>query len=174
MSLEIAPGDLGAVAADATKTARAAADGKVAVEYAPPKNPVEVSFDQARIRQAAVILLDNAVKYTPEGGRVVVSVGQENGWVTLEVSDTGIGIPEDELPLVFKRFHRTDQARTQNASQGGTGLGLSIASQIAEAHGGRIEAKSELGEGSTFTLRIPRSRPPSDVRELRLPSSPRS
>ena len=159
MSLEVAPGDLSAVAADATKTARAAADGKVAVEYAPPSKPVETSFDQARIRQVAVILLDNAVKYTPEGGKVVVSVSRENGWATLEVSDTGIGIPEDELPLVFKRFHRADQARTQSASQGGAGLGLSIASQIAEAHGGRIEAKSEPGEGSTFTLWIPWSKP---------------
>jgi two-component system, OmpR family, sensor kinase len=157
--LELAPRDLGAVAVDATKTTRAAADGKVAVEYTPPGKPVEVSFDQARIRQAAVILLDNAVKYTPEGGKVVVSVGQENGWATLEVSDTGIGIPEDELPLVFKRFHRADQARTQSASQGGAGLGLSIARQIAEAHGGRIEVKSEPGEGSTFTLWIPGSRP---------------
>ena len=158
-SLELAPGDLGAVAVDAAKTARAAADGKIAVEYSPPGKPVEVSFDQARIRQAAVILLDNAVKYTPEGGKVVVRVGQENGWATLEVSDTGIGIPQDELPLVFKRFHRADQARTQIASQGGAGLGLSIARQIAEAHGGRIEAKSEPGEGSTFTLWIPWSKP---------------
>lgn len=158
-SLELAPGDLGAVAVDAAKTARAAADGKIAVEYSPPGKPVEVSFDQARIRQAAVILLDNALKYTPEGGKVVVRVGQENGGATLEVSDTGIGIPEDELPLVFKRFYRADPSRTQSASQGGAGLGLSIARQIAEAHGGRIEAKSEPGEGSTFTLWIPWSRP---------------
>jgi signal transduction histidine kinase len=159
ISLELAPGDLGAVAVDAAKTARAAADGKIAVEYLPPEKPVEVSFDQARIRQAAVILLDNAVKYTPQGGNVVVKVRQENGWATLEVSDTGIGIPEHELPLVFKRFYRADQARTQSASQGGAGLGLSIARQISEAHGGKIEAKSKPGEGSTFTLWIPWSRP---------------
>ena len=175
MSLEVTFGDLGAVTADATKTARAAADGKVAVEYAPPEKPVELSFDQARIRQAAVILLDNAVKYTPQGGKVVVSVGQGNGWATLEVSDTGIGIPEHELPLVFKRFHRADQARTQSASQGGAGLGLSIASQIAEAHGGRIEVKSEPGEGSIFALWIPcGADPPPDPSERQLPTSPRS
>ena len=157
--LELVPGDLGAVAADAAKAARAAADDKVMVEYVPPREPVEVSFDRARVRQAAAILLDNAVKYTPEGGNVVVRVGQENGWARLEVSDTGIGIPEDELPLVFERFHRADPARTQSASQGGAGLGLSIARQIARAHGGEIEAKSEPGEGSTFALRLPRSRP---------------
>jgi signal transduction histidine kinase len=157
--LELAPGDLGDVAADATKAARAAADDRVAVEYVPPGKPVEVSFDRARIRQAAAILLDNAIKYTPEGGNVVVSVRQENGWAKLQVSDTGIGIPEDELPLVFERFHRADPARTQSTSQSGAGLGLSIARQIARAHGGEIEAESEPGEGSTFALRIPRSRP---------------
>ena len=84
----------------------------------------------------------------------MIGVGQENGWARLEVSDTGIGIPADELPLVFERFHRVDPAR----SEGGVGLGLSIARQIARAHGGEIEAKSELGVGSTFVLRIPRSR----------------
>lgn len=84
----------------------------------------------------------------------MIGVGQENGWARLEVSDTGIGIPADELPLVFERFHRVDPAR----SEGGVGLGLSIARQIARAHGGEIEAKSEPGKGSTFALRIPRSR----------------
>jgi signal transduction histidine kinase len=103
--------------------------------------------------------LDNAVKYTPEGGNVVVSVGEEDGWAGLEVSDTGIGIPKDELPLVFERFHRVDPARTQSLTPGGAGLGLSIARQIARAHGGEIVAESEPGEGSTFTLWIPCNRP---------------
>ena len=152
--LELAPGDLAAVATEAVKAARAAAGSKVAVEYAPPEEPVDASFDPARIRQVAAILLDNAVKYTPEGGTVAVDVGTENGWVQLEVSDTGIGIPESDLPLVFERFHQVDTAR----AEGGAGLGLSIARQIARAHGGEIEAKSEIGEGSTFVLRIPRSR----------------
>ena len=157
--LELTRGDLGAVAAGAAKAAKAAAGYKVAVEYAPPGKNVELSFDRARIRQAAAILLDNAVKYTPEGGSVLVSVGEEDGWAELEVSDTGIGIPKDELPLVFERFHRVDPARTQNLTQGGAGLGLSIARQIARAHGGEIVAESEPGEGSTFTLWIPCNRP---------------
>jgi signal transduction histidine kinase len=152
--MELAPEDLGAVATEAVKAARAAAGGKVAVEYVAPAEPVEASFDRARIRQVAAILLDNAIKYTPEGGTVAVDVGRENGWVRLEVSDTGIGISADELPLVFERFHRADPAR----AEGGAGLGLSIARQIARAHGGEIEVKSEPGEGSTFALRIPRSR----------------
>jgi two-component system OmpR family sensor kinase len=153
--LELAPGDLSAIAAGAVQTARAAADSKIAIEYVPPGEPVEASFDKTRIRQVADILLDNATKYTPEGGTIVVRVGQENGWARLEVSDTGIGIRADELPLVFERFHRVDPAR----SEGGAGLGLSIACQTARAHGGKIEAKSEPGKGSTFILRIPRSRP---------------
>ncbi len=155
---EFAPGDLGDVAADAVKAARAVAGDRVAVEYEPPVEPVEAYFDRAHARQVAAILLDNAVKYTPEGGTVVVSVGQENGWVELKVSDTGIGIPADELPLVFERFHRADPARVQTGFRDGAGLGLSIARQIARTHGGEIEAESEPGEGSTFLLRIPRSR----------------
>jgi two-component system, OmpR family, sensor kinase len=158
-TLELTPGDLGAIAADAAKAARAAAGDKVVIEYVPPGNNVELSFDRMRIRQAAAILLDNAVKYTPEGGNVVVSVREEDDWAGLEVSDTGIGIPKDELPLVFERFHRVDPARTQSLTQGGAGLGLSIARQIARAHGGEIEAESEPGEGSTFTLWLPRNRP---------------
>ena len=129
------------------------------VEYVLPEEAVEVSFDRSRIRQVAAILLDNAVKYTPEEGHVVVRAGQEDGWATIEVSDTGIGIPEEELPLVFERFHRVDPARTQSAPQSGVGLGLSIARQIARAHGGEIEAESEPGKGSTFVLRLPRSKP---------------
>lgn len=158
-TLELTPGDLGAITADATKAARAAVGDKVVIEYVPPGNNVELSFDRTRIRQAAAILLDNAVKYTLEGGNVVVSVGEEDGWAGLEVSDTGIGIPKDELPLVFERFHRVDPARTQSLTQGGAGLGLSIARQIARAHGGEIVAESEPGEGSTFTLWIPCNRP---------------
>jgi signal transduction histidine kinase len=152
--LELAPEDLREVATEAVKAARAAAGGKVEIEYVAPDEPIEASLDRARIRQVAAILLDNAIKYTPEGGTVAVDVGRENGWMRLAVSDTGIGIPADQLPLVFERFHQADPAR----AEGGAGLGLSIARQIARAHGGEIEAKSEPGEGSTFALRIPRSR----------------
>jgi two-component system, OmpR family, sensor kinase len=149
--LEFAVGDLGAVAAEAVDAARAAADGKVVIEYVPPKGPVEASFDRDQLYRAATVLLDNATKYTPEGGLVTVKVGEENGWVRLAVSDTGVGIPAEDLPRVFERFYRADPAR----SRGGTGLGLSIARQIAQAHGGEIEAKSKPGKGSTFILCIP-------------------
>ncbi len=83
-----------------------------------------------------------------------MAVHESEEWAKIEVSDTGIGIPEDQLPLVFERFHRADQARASS----GAGLGLAIAWQIAEAHGGKIEAKSSVGRGSTFTLSIPQEK----------------
>ena len=153
--MEVGRHDLALVAEEAVQTAQASANGKVSVEYIPPAREVGATFDRDRVLQVASILLDNAVKYTPEGGSVAVRVVAADGWATLEVTDTGIGIPEDELPLIFERFHRADTARTE----GGAGLGLSIARQVAESHGGRIEARSTPGEGSTFTLLLPRKGP---------------
>ena len=153
--LEIEDHDLAAVAEEAAQTA---AGEKIAIEYLPAKRQVNAPFDRDRIRQVASILLDNAVKYTPKDGKATVTARERDGWAELEVSDTGVGIPEDQLPLVFERFHRVDPSRTA----GGAGLGLSIARQIAEAHGGKIEVKSTPGEGSTFRLRLPKKLP--DVR----------
>lgn len=153
--LQLADGDLGAVAAEAVGAARAAAGGKVVIQHVPPKEPVEAFFDEARIRRTVDILLDNAVKYTPQGGVVTVGVGREDGLLRLRVSDTGTGIPAEDLPRVFERFYRADPAR----SEGGSGLGLSIARQIARAHGGEIEAASRPGRGSTFILSLPENGP---------------
>jgi two-component system OmpR family sensor kinase len=150
--LEIEDHDLAAVAEEA---AQSAAGEKIAIEYLPAKQRVNAPFDRDRIRQVASILLDNAVKYTPEGGKVTVTARERDGWAELEVSDTGVGIPEDQLPLVFERFHRADPSRTAD----GAGLGLSIARQIAEAHGGKIEVESKPGEGSTFMLQLPKKLP---------------
>jgi signal transduction histidine kinase len=95
------------------------------------------------------------VKYTPEGGRVTVRTMEEEDTVAVEVSDTGVGISEDQVPHIFERFYRADEARSTE----GSGLGLAIARQIAEDHGGSIEVRSNLGEGSTFIIRIPRRTP---------------
>ena len=149
--------DLSTVVADAVKTARTAAGGKVAIEYRPSEGRIVATFDRARVRQAISILLDNAIKYTPEGGEVWIETRERDGLAEIVVSDTGVGIPEEQLPLVFERFYRVDKARTR----GGAGLGLAIARQVAEAHGGGIEAQSEPGRGSTFVLRIPLSGPTS-------------
>jgi len=149
--MEVGRYDLGAVAKEAIETA---ADGRVSVEYVPPEHKVLATFDRERVSQVASILLDNAVKYTPEGGSVTVRVEEQDDSVGLAVSDTGAGIPEDQLPLVFERFYRADAARAEE----GVGLGLSIARQIAEAHGGTIRARSKVGVGSTFVLLLPRQK----------------
>jgi two-component system sensor histidine kinase ResE len=150
--MEVGHHDLGAVAREATETA-GAADGKVSVEYVTGEHEVMGTFDRERILQVVSILLDNSVKYTPEGGSVTVGVEEHDGSVALTVTDTGIGIPEDQLPLVFERFFRADAARAED----GVGLGLSIARQIAEAHGGTIEVRSTVGAGSTFVLLLPQT-----------------
>jgi two-component system OmpR family sensor kinase len=153
--MEVGRYDLGAVAKEATEITDAAAEGRVSVEYFPSEHEVMATFDRERVLQVASILLDNALKYTSDGGSITVRVEDEGDSVALVVSDTGVGIPEDELPLVFERFYRADSARAEE----GVGLGLSIARQIAEAHGGTIRARSRVGEGSTFVFLLPRQKP---------------
>ncbi|MDP8924567.1 MAG: ATP-binding protein [Chloroflexota bacterium] len=109
--------------------------------------------DQTRLTQLLVNLLDNAVKYTPDGGTVTVSTGRDAGQAILSVADTGIGVAPEHLPHLFERFYRADAARAR--AEGGAGLGLSISRWIAEAHGGRIDIESRLGEGTTVTVRLP-------------------
>jgi signal transduction histidine kinase len=156
--LDVGRHDLAKVAEEAVQAVRAAVNGKVSIEYAGSGREVEATFDKGRVLQVAAILLDNAVKYTPEGGRVTVRTWENKDQVALEVSDTGIGIPQDQLPLIFERFHRVDNSRTEE----GAGLGLAIARQIAESHGGEIEARSTPDEGSTFTLLLPKKAPTNE------------
>ena len=111
--------------------------------------------DETQLTSMFTNLVDNAVKYTPPGGRVEVTGGCEDSEIVIRVSDTGIGIPEGKLPRIFERFYRVDKARSKET--GGTGLGLSIVKHIAENHGGRVTVESTLGEGSTFTVYLPRS-----------------
>ena len=150
--LDVGRHDLAAVAEEAVQAARAGANEKVTIEYVRPERGFKATFDRVRVLQIASILLDNAVKYTPQGGSVAVRLMEGDGRVGLEVSDTGVGIAEDELPLIFERFHRVAPSRTD----GGAGLGLPIARQIAESHGGEIRVRSTPGEGSTFTLLLPK------------------
>ena len=109
------------------------------------------------LERAVTNLIDNAIKYTPEGGRIHVSAARENGSVLIEVSDNGIGIPLGELPRIFERFYRVDRSRSREL--GGTGLGLSIVKHVVQTHGGSIEADSAPGKGSTFRLRLPANEP---------------
>jgi signal transduction histidine kinase len=107
-----------------------------------------------------LILVDNALKYTPSGGRVTIAGHAEASDVTISVADTGAGISPDDLPHVFERFWRADKVRSRE--MGGTGLGLTIAKQTAELHGARLGVKSEIGRGSTFSVRFPRPGRPAD------------
>jgi two-component system sensor histidine kinase SenX3 len=113
-----------------------------------------VRGDETQLTSMFMNLVDNAVKYTSPGGRVEVTGGFEGSEVVIRVSDTGIGIPEGKLPRIFERFYRVDKARSKET--GGTGLGLSIVKHVAENHGGRVAVESTLGEGSTFTVYLPR------------------
>jgi two-component system phosphate regulon sensor histidine kinase PhoR len=111
--------------------------------------------DEEAVAQILDNLVDNAVKYTPPGGRIRVRWGADDGHVQLEVEDTGIGIPENDLPRIFERFYRVDKARSREL--GGTGLGLSIVKHLVQAMRGNIRAGSRVGHGTTFTVRLPRA-----------------
>jgi two-component system, OmpR family, sensor kinase len=109
--------------------------------------------DPDRIKQLLLNLVDNAIKYTPQGGQVTLSLQRVEGWAQLSVADTGIGIPAQDLSHIFERFYRVDKARSRAA--GGTGLGLSIVQWIVQAHGGKIDVQSEMGKGTTFIVWLP-------------------
>jgi signal transduction histidine kinase len=116
--------------------------------------PIEAPGDPDALRQLALILLDNALKYTPPGGRILVRLEAVGDEARLAVSDTGVGIAAEDLPHIFERFYRADHAR----QAGGAGLGLSIAASIAARHGGALAVTSTPGRGSTFTVRLPQAR----------------
>jgi heavy metal sensor kinase len=118
---------------------------------------VEVEGDRVKLRQLFLNILDNALRYTPSGGSISASLIAKDGFAVVRVSDTGIGIPEEQLELIFERFHSVDKARSR--SEGGAGLGLAIAKQIVENHNGRIEVESKVGKGSTFRIFLPLSEP---------------
>jgi signal transduction histidine kinase len=126
------------------------------VDIRMPPEPVILAADRSRIRQLILNLVENAVKYTPRGGRVSVELGASDGQVVLTIADTGIGIAAGDLPHIFDRFWRADQARTRTSERPGVGLGLAISKWIAEAHGGTIDVQSRPGRGTTFTVGFPR------------------
>jgi two-component system phosphate regulon sensor histidine kinase PhoR len=116
----------------------------------PPQLPL-VMADAERMQMVVTNLIHNAVKFTPPGGKVAVTAESDGNEVVFSVSDTGVGIPTEDLPRIFERFYKADRAR----SGGGTGLGLAIAKHLVEGHGGRIWAESIEGQGSTFFFTLP-------------------
>ena len=133
--------------------ARAEAKG-VALASRLPASAPDVSFDRTRLAQVVGNLLDNAIRHTPPGGSVSVTLEFDADAATVSIRDTGEGIPEEQLPFVFDRFYRVDPSRSRVT--GGAGLGLTIARQLVEAHGGAIRAQSEPGRGTTLTFHLPK------------------
>ncbi|WP_457626162.1 sensor histidine kinase [Persephonella sp.] len=112
-----------------------------------------VSVDEKKFSILLKNLIENAIKYNKQDGTVEVKVKKSRNYAEISVIDTGIGIPKDSLPLIFERFYRVDKSRSRNV--GGTGLGLSIVKHITEAHNGKVNVESEVGEGSKFIVKIP-------------------
>jgi heavy metal sensor kinase len=145
--------NLGELAASTVEHMRLVADDRGVQLQASALAPVTVRGDARRLKQVIVNLLDNAIKFTPQGGIVGVSTQQHDGFGLLEVFDSGIGIPSDSLPHVFDRFYRVDAARSRD--EGGAGLGLSIVRSICNAHGAEIDVGSTPGCGTRFRVRFP-------------------
>jgi two-component system phosphate regulon sensor histidine kinase PhoR len=154
LDLEFRPVSVYQLVQSCVETARfKAARKELTLEIRIPEGLPSVQGDSNGLQEVLQNLLDNAVQYTPAGGRLEVSASNQGGTVRLTVSDTGIGIPQAEQERIFERFYRVDAARSREA--GGTGLGLSIARHIVEAHDGLLWVESAVGEGSHFHFNIP-------------------
>ncbi len=152
--------DVNAVIARSIDRSIIEADQKKIALVQDTAGPLAVEGNADQIALAIGNLVSNAVNYSPERSTVVVSARQHDDTVDLSVTDQGIGIPEDELPRIFERFYRVDPAR--HRSTGGTGLGLSIVKHIAASHGGEVRVWSKEGQGSTFTVSLPRHHAPEE------------
>ena len=151
------PVDVSSLVADVVRSGTIVADGRVNIQ-ASVMGELVVHADPDRIKQVLLNLLDNAIKHSPHSGTVrIAGTSTDAGMVLLSVSDSGIGIPAEDVPHVFERFYRVDKSRSR--ANGGAGLGLSIAKSIIEAHGGDIEVQSAVGVGTTFNVWLPAYQP---------------
>ena len=149
LQLRPEPTDLPVLVGETLSAVRSQAEAAgVVLEMRVDNDPPLVEVDPLRLRQVLHNLLSNALRYTPKGGEVRVEVAEEDEHIELHVIDTGSGISAEHLPHIFDRFYRIDDS-------GGSGLGLAICKDLVEAHGGTIEAESELGQGTTVTVRLP-------------------
>ncbi len=155
LTLQVQTMDMADVVKDAAATYKPLAQSRtitLKVELLGAIPPIQ--GDPARLRQVMLNLLDNALRHTPDGGKVGITLQKQNGWLQVQIQDSGSGIEAEHLPFVFDRFYRTERGRDRERS--GTGLGLAIAKGIVETHGGQIAAASPgPGQGSTFTVALP-------------------
>lgn len=151
ITLELKPLDVVPVLQESLEDFRALVEKKkIAFKLSSPDRFV-IFGDKDKLKRAFLNLLDNAVKYTPSGGKIDVDIARENSWGKIIIRDTGIGITEQDMPHIFKRFYRINK----HSQSAGFGLGLSIAKSIVDAHYGKIEVKSQLNRGSVFTIYLP-------------------
>jgi signal transduction histidine kinase len=160
LSIEPVPLDLGELAERLVRETRPLLS-RHTIEYVGASEPARVSGDELRLEQALQNLLQNAVKYSPDGGAIIVRVERDDDKASVSVSDAGIGIPPEALPRLFHRFYRAPNVDPQHFS--GLGVGLYVVKEIVGLHGGTIDVSSELGAGSTFVFTIPLLGQPEDV-----------
>jgi two-component system, OmpR family, sensor kinase len=160
LALEVS--DLRDIVADVGETAGMLGEsGGLTAVHTTPDSPVLLAVDRHRIREMLLNIVTNAIKYTARGGTVSLGLEQNDEFVIFTVRDTGIGIAAGDLPHIFERFWRADQARSRTGDRPGTGLGLAITKWIAEAHGGTITVQSRPGRGSVFIVKLPKNAEPN-------------
>ncbi len=157
LPMHLQPLDLAPLIANIVRSGHIMADGRVEVNSVVSGEAI-IQGDSDRLKQVLLNLVDNAIKHTPDGGKVIINAASPDGHnVVISVTDTGIGIPPQDLAHVFERFYRVDKSRSR--AQGGAGLGLAIAKSFVEAHGGQIDVQSTMGEGTAFIVTLPAYRP---------------
>jgi heavy metal sensor kinase len=154
VKLQVAEFYLNDLVAECCRSAQTLASARRVTLECPPHDDVSFRGDEELVRRMVMNLIDNAIRYTPEGGRVTATLESRGGDVAIRIADTGVGIAPEAAPHVFERFYRGDKARSRQ--DGGFGLGLAIVKWIAESHRGGVELASTPGAGSTFTVTLPR------------------
>lgn len=168
LTMQFVPMDLAPLISDINRSAQVLAGSRLAVATTCEEG-LTLQADPDRLKQVLLNLVDNAIKHTPDAGTVRVDAARSyNNFIRISVSDTGIGIPEKDLPFVFGRFYRVDKSRSRE--NGGAGLGLSIASSIVQAHNGRVVVSSKPGEGTTFDVYLPAQQPNSALQNGATPA----
>ncbi|MDA8164874.1 MAG: ATP-binding protein [Desulfobacteraceae bacterium] len=155
LRLDLKPVDLAALLGQVVELYQYVAEEKGLTIITTVAGPLSVHADAGRLRQVVANLLDNAVKYTPTGGRIEISAARQGDEVTVAVADSGVGVPSHDLPHIFERLYRADASRSQR----GLGLGLSLVKAVVEAHHGTVTVNSHPGRGAVFTVHMPTSQP---------------
>jgi signal transduction histidine kinase len=145
--------DAAGVIASILESASITAPESISLRFDPPRDPLQVACNEGQLRQVLVNLVDNAVKYSPDGGEILVTATAVDGAARLEIADRGLGIPAEEQERVFEKFYRLDPALRRGV--GGTGLGLYISRELVERMGGRLSVEPRAGGGSTFVVELP-------------------